>query len=357
MGMNSKHAAAKLKHPMVLLLIAALLAGAVAWAAYYYLQQREQAMKAEISAAGKRNSAPLVAVVVSSVDAPVNTVVDGATFVAREIEADLVYPDTVLAADFKSIEGQRLARPLLRGRPLRLTDLVAPEIHDVASVLPAGRRALTIEIDNLNSIAQTLRPNHHIDIFLLSKAPQPDPGPGGAAVDERSLEQATLYMQDMVVLATGKEVSDVSRDQSGAASKMVRPGEVDNKDHGYDSVTLLVTPAEAARLMVGQRMGSFRVALRGAQDRDPVALAPLRAGDLQPGGRRGRDHGIEFIVGGKGDKLVSQLPTLPSQETALLRAMQAAATPKVAATPPAPSDQITISMPASGVRRPTVQKN
>lgn len=356
MAIHSKHAA-RLKHPMVLLLIAALLAGAVAWAAYYYLQQREQAMKAEISASGKRKSVPLVSVVVPSADVRVNTLVDGATFVARDIEADLVYPDTVLAADFSSVQGQRLARPLLRGRPLRLTDLLAPEIHDVASVLPAGRRALTIEIDNLNSIAQTLRPNHHIDIFLLSKAPKPDPGPGGTAVDEQQLEQATLYMQNMVVLATGKEVFDVSSEQSAATSKMVRPGEVDNKERGYDSVTLLVTPAEAARLMVGQRMGTFRVALRGAKDQDAVALAPLRAGDLLPGGRRQRDQGIEFIVGGKGDKLLSQLPTLPSQETAVLRAMQAAAVAK--APTPAPSDQITISMPASGAGRPipAFQKN
>lgn len=356
MAIHSKHAA-KLKHPLVLLLIAALLAGAVAWAAYYYLQQRELAMKAEL-AASKSDAAPQVSVVVSSIDAPANTVVDGATFVARQIEADLVYPDTVLSADFNSIQGQRLARPLLRGRPLRLTDLVAPEIHDVASVLPAGRRALTIEIDNLNSIAQTLRPNHHIDIFLLSKAPKP-PAVAGVEPDEQALEQATLYMQNMVVLATGKEIYDVGRDASGgaAAEKMVRPGEVDNKDHGYDSVTLLVTPAEAARLMVGQRLGTFRVALRGASDHAPVALAPLRGSDLLPATQRRRDQGIEFIVGGKGDKLVSQLPSLPSQDAALLRAMQAAAVPKVAAAPP--SDRITISVPATRANLPipAVQKN
>lgn len=356
MATHSKHAA-KLKHPLVLLLIAALLAGAVAWAAYYYLQQRELAMKAELSAANRSDAAPQVSVVVSSVDAPANTVVDGATFVARQIEADLVYPDTVLSADFNSIQGQRLARPLLRGRPLRLTDLVAPEIHDVASVLPAGRRALTIEIDNLNSIAQTLRPNHHIDIFLLSKAPKPQAA-AGVEPDELALEQATLYMQNMVVLATGKEIYDVGRDAGGAAEKMVRPGEVDNKEHGYDSVTLLVTPAEAARLMVGQRIGTFRVALRGASDRAPVALAPLRGSDLLPAAQRRRDQGIEFIVGGKGDKLVSQLPSLPSQDAALLRAMQAAAVPRVAAAPP-PSDRITISVPATRANQPipAVQKN
>ncbi len=311
--MNSK-ILAKLSSPLSLLLLAAVLAGGVAWVAYFYLQQREEAMKTELAAKGRKKETPKVGVVVPKADAGVNTVLNTNNFVSRQIEADLVYPDAVLAKDFASMEGQKLARPLMRGRPLRLTDLQLPVVVDVSTILPAGSRAMTIDIDNLNSIAQTLRPNHHVDIFLLSKAQKS--GNTATDADEKMLEQASLFMQDMVVLATGKEFLDVSAPPE-QTSKMVRPGDVEGaRESGYGSITLLVTPAQAAKLLVGQKMGSYRVVLRGTTDRDAVKLPPLRVADLTPAATKARDAGIEFIVGGRGSDMVSKLAIPPSQMSA-----------------------------------------
>lgn len=330
-----------LKNPLVLVIIAAVLAGGVAWMALKYLQQREAAMKAEIAASGTTGGPRRVQVAVPMADAPAGTVLSLDTFVARPVEEDLVYPDTVLADDFASMQGMKLARPVMRGRPLRVTDLQVPEIRDVAAVLPAGRRALTIEIDDINSIAQTLRPNHRIDIYLLSKAD----GQGGAGA---SGEQVSLYMQDMIVLATGTEFYDVMRSDGPQVDKMVRPGDVDGRSRTYDTVTLLVTPQQAARLMVGQRLGSYRVVLRGGQDRAYIRQATLRGADVMGSRTRARDAGIEFIVGGKGNKLVSELPVPPSQDprVALQRMAQFAQAAEVAQASRAPN--------ASGPGRATV---
>jgi len=347
----------KLKSPLVLLILAALMAGGVSWIAYHYLQQREEAMKAEISAKGQARTTPKVNVAVPMADVPVGTVLNQNTFVSRPVEEDLVYPDTVLAADFPSMEGLKLARPVLRGRPLRLSDLVAPEIRDVATILPAGQRAVTIEIDNLNSISQTLRPNHRIDLFLINKAAKregaPEEGEGG-------LEQASLFMQDVVVLATGSEFQNVSGDEINATAKMARPGEVPGKEKEFDTVTLLVTPKEAARLLVGQKMGSYRVALRGTHDRSPVKLATLRGADMLPSGARrigGGNAGIEFIVGGSGgDKLVSQLPVPPSQD--LVRALQARVPVQTQAVPASADNgrtNVTISVPTTRANSPVAE--
>lgn len=298
---------ATFKRPVILLLLAAALAAGVAWLAYHYLQRREAAMAAALSARSERHAGQLVAVAVPRIDAAVGTIVDTGTFVSRPVEDDLVYPDTVLARDFDTLRGQALARPVLHGRPLRLSDVVAPAVRDVAAILPAGRRALTIEIDNVNSIAQTLRPHHRIDLYLLHRDAGQDEG--------QDQERATLYMQDVAVLATGAEFRDVAQ-----------AGEAEGKDRSYDTVTLLVTPAEAARLVMGQKLGSFRVALRGVHDRTPVHLATLRARDLLPGaadanGTRGetRDAGIEFIVGGRGEQLISALAQPPSSSQRALR--------------------------------------
>src|SRR5690606_11916107 len=108
---------------------------------------------------------------------------------------------------------------------------------------------------------QTLRPHHRVDVFLISEAAQET----RAAVEGKPSEQATLFMQDMVILATGREFADPERDVA-QRSKMQRPGEVQGaseRDKSFSTVTLLVTPQEAAKLVLGQRMGSYRVALRG----------------------------------------------------------------------------------------------
>jgi pilus assembly protein CpaB len=335
-----RNAMARLKSPLVLLLVAALLAGGVSWLAYRYLQQREAALKEEITASGRKGEVRRVSVAVPREDTAPGTVLNTNTFVARPVEEDLVYPDTVLASDFQSMEGLKLARPVLRGRPLRLTDVQAPEVHDVAAVLPAGYRALTIDMDNINSIAQTLRPNHHIDIFLVSSG-------GSTGGDTATREQVTLYMQDMVVLATGTEFTDVTRNDGAAEQKMVPPGEVRGKERSYDTVTLLVTPAQAAKLMVGQKMGTYRVALRGTRDRDVVHIGPVGAN-----GSQRRDAGIEFIVGGKGDKMVSQLTVPPSQDPrlAMLGAVQAQIAQATQASRPAAAANTqsnTITVPAT----------
>nr|WP_315402277.1 Flp pilus assembly protein CpaB [uncultured Duganella sp.] len=339
---------ARLTSPLSLLLVATALAAGVALLAYMYLQKREASIKDELAAKSRKPNTVSVRVVVPKADAKVGTVLNTANFVARPVEADLVYPDSILADDFASMEGMRLARPVLRGRPVRLTDVQQPEVADVATVVPAGSRAMTIDIDNLNSIAQTLRPHHHVDIFLMSKAPRPARGDGRAAADDSTLEQATLFMQDMVVLATGKEFQDVGRTPEEQANKMVRPGEVEGAgDKNFDSITLLVKPHEAARLLVGQKMGSFRVVLRGKQDHAALAMRPLRSGDLMPAGERGRDGGIEFIVGGRGN-VISQVALAPSQQppAAGAPAIPGLPAPSAAAAPAIPATPATLPIPA-----------
>jgi len=349
----------RLKNPLVLLLIAALLAGGVAWVTLQYLQKREEALKEELAASGKADAPRRVSVAVPLADAGVGTVLNLDTFVSRPVEEDLVYPDTVLAEDFMAMQGMKLARPVLRGRPLRVTDLQVPEVRDVAAVLPAGRRALTIEIDNINSISQTLRPNHHIDIYLLSKPEGPAAGgaPGAAGANEtgdKGREQVSLYMQDMVVLATGTEFADVTRSDGPALEKMVRPGEIEGRSDGdYDTVTLLVTPEQAARLMVGQKLGTYRVVLRGEEDRARIAYHTLRGADVMGGAMRGRDAGIEFIVGGGGDKLISELAQAPSQDARVSAARARSAPAQAApaqATPPAIPGRTTMTINAPTTR-------
>jgi len=297
----------KARSPWVLLLVAIAVAAGISLLAFNYLDSRERHIKEEAAAQAARVAAgkrvPEVRVVVPVADAGIGTVISSQAFAARSIAQDLLYSDTIKASDFEFFSGQKLAKPLQKGRPLRISDLIAPEVRDVAAVVPAGKRAVTISIDNLNSIAQTVRPGNLLDIFLVSRAPQLD-----EKVPAETLDQTMLFMQNMEVLAVGRDFND-PRLHPDLKQNMVRPGEVaGSNSRGYDTVTLLVTPAQAEKLIIGQKMGAYRVALRGRGDDSPLDLAVLKASDFMPSLPK-RDQGIEFIVGGtsRGAGLVSTL--------------------------------------------------
>lgn len=286
--------ASKLKSPWVLLLGATLLAAAVAYVAYLYLVQREARMKDDMARRVASQQGPRASVVVPRADVPVGTAVELNVFVSRDIDADLVYADTVTVKEFDAVRGQKLARSVMRGRPLRLSDLQAPEVKDVAGILPPGTRAVTIEIDDVNSIAQTLRAGHHVDVFLVSKV-EPTKG---VEMPEAARQQVSVFMQNLKVIAAGKEFQSVDPAQQQRTDKMVRPGEMRRQGDNFDSVTVLVTPAEAQRLLLGSKIGTYRVALRGKADEAAIRVAPLMASDVMPG-RSARETGVEYIVGGR----------------------------------------------------------
>lgn len=296
---------ARLKSPWVLLLGATLLAGLVAYMAYAYLQQREARIKKEIAEKSARSRGPKTAVAVPKQDAQIGQIVDNGIFVAREIDSDLVYSDVVTVAQFDSVKGQKLARPVQKGRPLRLTDLQTPEIRDVSHIVPDGQRAVTIDIDDINSIAHTLRPGHRVDVFLLTKLEKGD----GVKVPDAALHQVSLFMQNLPVMATGKEFQNLDKAQLERVSQMRRPGELKSGGESYASVTLQVTPTQAERLLVGQKVGSFRIALRGATDEELLKIAPMTGGDVMygPGGKA---QTVEFIIGGKQGSGAGLMPTM-----------------------------------------------
>ncbi len=317
-----------LKSPWVLLVAATLMAAGVAYAAYLYLGQREARMKDEMIRRAAAMQGPKTAVIVPRADARVGTPIEQDVFVARKIDADLVYPDTVAAKDFEAIRGQKLARPLQKGRPLRLSDLQTPEVKDVSSILPPGTRAVTIEIDDINSIAQTLRPGHRVDVFLVTKFEPPK----GVELSETGRQQVTMFMQNLQVIAAGREFQSVDPEQQRRTEQMARPGDtrLDGRSN-FDTVTVLVTPAEVQRLLVGGKVGSYRVALRGKQDDAKVNVAPLLAASVLPRGPR-PEPPVEIIVGGKtgggqgalSPTMLPQMPAMPHLPQ-LARAVAAAA--------------------------------
>ena len=342
--MSKLRLSSRFNGPWIILAVSLALALLVAWFAYAYLQQRERALQQQAANAARGHHRPDVAVVVPIEDSNVGAVLTKEKFVSRPIEDDLVYPDTLLAADFDTYEGQKLAQPVLHGRPVRISDLIVPEVKNVANIIPDGKRALTVEIDNLNSISHTVHPGDHVDIFLLSATDKAVAGgSGGGSGDKSGQPQASLFMQDMLLIATGHEFEDVLGRRAPNVDKMVQPGSIGGRDgevKEYDTVTLLVSPAEAEKLLVGQRLGTYRIALRGKKDQEPVNVKPLTGSDVMAQAAGTRLRSVEYIIGGKGELKRDKVEIPPPGFPVGMRPGPAAAPPS-SAQPPANAPTLT----------------
>jgi pilus assembly protein CpaB len=268
----------------VLLFMAVILAAFATWLAFTYLENREKAMQEELSA--RAQGGPKSTVVVPTSDLPEGFVIDEAVVAGRDIATDLVYKDTITIDDFDAIRGMSLLRDVQKGRPLMRQDIIDQRPKDFSHLLTKGMRAITIEIDEINSIAQMLKPGNFIDLHLIATEP-----------GETQSQEVFPFLQHVKVIATGQETTQsvVSRAARNPELEGIVP---------YATVTVEVTPEEAAYIALAQQTGRIRATLRPNEDIELASYNAVTTRSLLGSVKKGGAYSpatakVEYIVGGK----------------------------------------------------------
>lgn len=283
-----------------LVLGGAILMGLLAaWLTVNYLDSREKLIKAELAERAK--GGPTITVVVPTSDVPKGALVGGGNMATRDVLTDLLYDDVVTADTFADFDGKRLLRSVLKGRPLRRSDLVDEHAKDLASGLESGRRALTFDIDEVNSFAQMLRPGNFVDLYLIAQSQ----GPNASGQEVRAL------LPRVKVIATGQTLKN-------SLNVEPEPGQP-LRIAAYSNITVDVSPAEAARITLAQEAGKIRALLRNTDDETDADFDRLATPELfRSFGKNGGGPAplsVEYIVGGSGGGTGASAPiniTLPN---------------------------------------------
>ncbi len=165
----------------------------------------------------------------------------------RDVPVDFIYDNTILADNFDSIKGLKLLRAVPRGRPL-LKDDVEEQNKDFADLLPKGTRAITMDVDEINSLANMVKPGNYVDLFLITTDP----------ANPMNGQQIVPVLQRVKVLATGE--------QSGRRALEEETGPRGAQARRYSNITFEVTPEQAARIALAQQLGKVRAVLRNSED-------------------------------------------------------------------------------------------
>lgn len=248
----------------------ALAAGsAAAYFANGYIERSVAAHRAAIDAQYQS-----VRVIVASADLRAGTPLSNQTVAVREMPRAFLHSSAIPADRWSEIAGRVLAHAVRSGEPV-LRSHVA---HDVAAGFSAqlepGLRAITFPVNEESSLAGMLSPGDRIDIFFTTTS---------------GSETVTLpLLTDVPIIATGMRTL---ANTALVSERMQAP---------YRTVTVSVTPEDAARIALAQDAGKITVTLRQPEDQEHIHVARMTKTTLLSGSTtqpRAARRKIEIIIG------------------------------------------------------------
>lgn len=291
-----------------LLLVALTIGGLAAISARSYLNRQMQAI--ENSAKGKT-----VTVIVAKNDIPKGELLSAENMALRPIPAEFAHSIALLPEDFERVDGQRLAYPVKSGEMILWGLMETARVPTFSANVAAGRRAMTVPVDEINSISGMLEPGDTVDLL--------------ATLDRNGRKSTFPVMQNVTVMATGQ------RSQNDPKT---------GDERQYTTVTIDTTPEQARLLIAARDAGRLTALLRNPQDSaalpgqyDVAALLGLTNPAPQGGARRVRAvRQVPVLYGGN----------LNSAPPGALRLGGRAAAPEPEPAPAAPAAPAASGAPA-----------
>jgi pilus assembly protein CpaB len=217
----------------------------------------------------------LMSVVVAKGDLVPGAVLSSQTVAVREIPKTFLHADAVRSEHWGDIAGRVLSRSVRGGETILNSHLAQGAGAGFSAQLPEGMRALTFPVDEEASIAGMLAPGDHIDLLFTT-----------AAAND-SVTVPLLFA--VPVIATGLR----TQSNENALPDRLQSGP-------FRTITVAVTPVDAAKITLAQEAGRLSVALRQSNDQTLTHIAritksSLLRGDAPLGPSRPR---VQIILGG-----------------------------------------------------------
>lgn len=240
--------------PKIMIILALALGAASAGAIYLYLHQVQGAV-AHVEKG---------TVVVTQTAVPAKTLISRATVERVEMPAAYIHPRA--ARKLSDVVGTITRESLVAGEQV-LLDRVVKETETKAGLsylVPQGKRAVTVAVDEVSAVGWHVQPGDHVDIIGTVEVPMPSRNEPGKQ-ENRII--TVVVLQDVDVLAVGENLESVRK--QGKEEKVE-----------VKTVTVAVTLEEAKPLVLADEEGKIRMALRSPLEKGRVLSAPFELEDF-----------------------------------------------------------------------------
>jgi pilus assembly protein CpaB len=249
----------------IILIIGIVLALIAVFMIKVYLDQQ----RLEVQEQAKKKIAQLqanqAAVLVAKQDIPRGTVIEPDMLETAVVPNQFVQPQAVTSLD--RIAGMITVVPISQGEQITLNKLSTQKGISagggLAELTPVGKRAITIAVDNIASLAGMIRPGDYVDVIAMIPVPV-------QTADGKQAAQAAVMplFQNVLVLAVGTETSAVPAAQPESRYKKQEAKEPS------PLITLALASQEASLIAFVQEQGKIRLTLRSPADSKTEPIQP-----------------------------------------------------------------------------------
>jgi pilus assembly protein CpaB len=237
----------KLNKNWMVLVAAIVVGGLAAYGAKNYINKRV----ADIEAREKGKETVKVVVAKRALEKGASLSSDN--LAVREVPKEWVHSSAITVDQFSRIEGAKLAYPMQGGEPVIWSQLEGDVIPSFSSMLIAGRRAVTVPVDEISSLSGMVAPGDLIDIVV--------------SANKDAKHYTFTLLQSVKVLATGTQISNDKKDAQGNAMT-------------YNTITLDTLPDDAKRIIAAREVGKITALLRSPGDESAVSMSRSEAAAL-----------------------------------------------------------------------------
>lgn len=234
-----------------------------------YLKVLEHRLKERLTPPAKT----MTAVIVAADDLKMGTRINTNTVAVRHVPMEYVNSDVITPSSFDSVNGAILTKPLKHGKMLTqdYIDLNIPK--DFSDTIKVGHRAMTIQVDEINSISGMIRPGNFIDLYtrLSTNAFPKKVAQNGN--DKQGKDLVIPVLEDVLVLATDHTSARPNEDE-------FIHHDTGNRQRVYNTLTIEITPKEAALLSIAESRGSLIAILRNPEDTGGALFGGITTNDL-----------------------------------------------------------------------------
>ena len=192
----------------------------------------------EMAAIEARKNGEKVNIVVAKGKMKKGDVISSATVAVRSVLVDYAHSNALMPNQFDTFDGKVLAFGVNGGEMILWSMLEAKKTPTFSARVEAGRRAITVPVDEINSISGLLEPGDLIDLIVT--------------VSQRDKKFTFPLLQSVRVMATGQR--SVDDPKSGERRQ-------------YSTVTLDATPKQAQNVIVAREAGKITALLRNPNDK------------------------------------------------------------------------------------------
>jgi pilus assembly protein CpaB len=163
-------------------------------------------------------------------------------------------------ARIEDIEGRRVRTRLYPGEPILENKLLSKGASEqgASALIPKGYRVVPVRVDAYSGASNLILPGDRVDVMvhLVRDA-------------NRSIQETVTrtILQDVRVFGVNAVV-DLEKEKDGTRSINAK------------TISLLVKPEQAAKVMLAQQMGTIQLVMRSPEDDQPTANAQAKPSEL-----------------------------------------------------------------------------